>query len=356
MNLITIFDGTVELADDIQAAELWNKTEIIILTCTGEVILYNIETNNAETLFETNPKRGIQYADGGFDPTAQSSIYTMDDIIVVVNDYKKHGFVLNRKESYLVHFSREDYHADISKYPIALFKRKDEPHMIYSTAWNKVQIVSLTTRQVLTADKSLIEENAEQRHIDFYNKHKESNKLFWPREYDYFFGELTISPNGKQFLSAGWVWGSFDGCNLFDIEDFISNHRIKDTAVGGWEHENRGICFVDDETVAVLYNPCIEDGAVKDAPYEIRMYHANGCGEKSIVKLQAPLNLDGASLCYRQAEQRFYVFSHKVGLAAISLTGDIVFHSPDFVPQQYNKTYHQFICHNKRQIGIYQMK
>ena len=75
--------------------------------------------------------------------------------------------------------------------------------MIYGVAWNKIHVANLTTRQVLTADKSLIEEGAEQHH------------------FDYFFGGLTISPNGKKFLSAGWIWGSYDACAIYDIEDFI---------------------------------------------------------------------------------------------------------------------------------------
>ena len=100
---------------------------------------------------------------------------------------------------------REDYYAEHSSYPIALFKDDSGiPHLIYSQAWNHTQIMNLDTRQVLTAAKSLIEENAEEKHLKFYAEHEESNKLLWPRSYDYFFGALSLSPNQKNFLSTGW--------------------------------------------------------------------------------------------------------------------------------------------------------
>lgn len=356
MELIENINREINLSADIQTISFLSETELVILTCAGEVILYNVKSEHSEILFETNSTRGIRYLDGGFDPTAESSIYTMDDIIVVVNDYKKHGFVFNRRENYLIHFSREDYHAEISRYPVALFYRFGEPHIVYSVAWNRLHITNLTTRQVLTADKSLIKENAEQSHLDFYQKHEEGNKLFWPYEYDYFFGELILSPNHQKFLSAGWVWGSFDYCNLFDIEDFISNHRIKEINIGGWEHDHRSICFVDDETIAVLYNPYTEDGADKDTPYEIRLYHTNGEGEKGIIVLQSALKLDGAQLIYQKSAHRLCTFSPEVGLAVISMSGELVFHSPDVSIKRYDERYDQFICYDKKQFMIYQLR
>lgn len=356
MNLIEKFNETINLSDDIQSASFLNENKLAILTRTGEVILYSMKTKEQEKLFETNPENGILYSDGGFDPNAQSSIYTMDDIIVVVNDYKKHGFVLNLKENYLRNFNREDYHADISKYPIALFNRGGDPHLIFGAAWNKIQIANLTTLQILTADKSLIGENAEQRQIDLFKIYGQDNKQFWPNEFDYFFGGLILSPNGKQFLSAGLAWGSFDTCYLFDIEDFISNHRIKAMHLGEWTHANRGICFVDDVTVAVLYNPCAEDDAVKDTPYEIRLYDTNGKGQKGIIKLPTLLNLDGALLFYQQTARQFYTFSSEIGLVVLSAMGEFVFHSPDFCPLQYDVRYDRFICHKKKQLAVYQIK
>ncbi|MCL1917257.1 MAG: hypothetical protein FWG14_02900 [Peptococcaceae bacterium] len=359
LNLVMVFDDQINLENDIQSAAFFNEGEVVILTNKGEVLLYNFHTKEHKDLFETNPGKGLQYSDGGFDPSADSSIYTLDNIIVVVNNYKRHGFVLNRKEHSLINLWREEYHADISRYPIALFKNeKDEPHLIFGVDWNQIQIANLTTRQVLTADKSLIEEDAEKKHIDFYKNYEEANKLFWPNEYDYFYGKLMMSPDKTKLLSAGWVWGSADCLNLYDVEDFISNHRIKDVTIGVWEHNNRAACFVDNETIAVLCNPCRDDeeDAVKDAPDDIRLFHADGQGEKCKIALQIPLDLSRAELFYHQMTQCFYTFSKEAGVAVISLNGEIVFHEPSFIPQQYDLCHNRFIRYDKKRLSIFKIE
>ena len=176
----------------------------------------------------------MRYSDGGFDTLAQTSIYTLNEILVVVNDFKRHGFVHYPDKYHALHLWREDYHVDISTYPIALYKNSDGvPHLVFAEAWNHVQIMNLDTRQILTASKSLIERNAEEKHIEFYKKFSEDNKLAWPRPYDYFFGKLYISPNQKKFSSAGWVWGSYDSYLVFDIDNFIYSNRISDIKIGG---------------------------------------------------------------------------------------------------------------------------
>jgi hypothetical protein len=129
LNLVEIYNDEICLQNDIQAASLLREHEIVMLTDIGEVLLFNYKTKEQKTLFDAKKGHGFHFTDGGFDPSADSSIYTMGDIIVVVNNYKNHGYVLNRKENYLTHFSREDYYAEISKYPIALFNNEnyDEP-------------------------------------------------------------------------------------------------------------------------------------------------------------------------------------------------------------------------------------
>jgi hypothetical protein len=62
--------------------------------------------------------------------------------------------------------------------------------------------------------------------------------------------------------------------------------------------------------------------------------------------------LSGAELFYHQAEQCFYTFSEKIGTAIISLTGDITFHAPDFVPQKYDERHDRFIRFDKKQLSV----
>ncbi len=89
-------------------------------------------------------KSVFNYSDGGFDITAKTSIYTIDEIVLVVNDFKRHGFVHYPGKYHALHLWREDYHANISAYPIALYKNeKAGPHLILRVAWNHIQIMKV---------------------------------------------------------------------------------------------------------------------------------------------------------------------------------------------------------------------
>ncbi|MCU0353325.1 MAG: hypothetical protein MUD08_06225 [Cytophagales bacterium] len=317
------------LGDDreIVTATLSDSNEVLLLTTEAEVISYNFHEQQEKHLFST--KTSFQHRDEGFDTTAHSSIYTMDDIVVVVNDYKRHGFVHYPGQYHTLHLWRGEYHADISRYPIALFKNdRNVPHLIYGQDWNHVQIMNLDTRQVLTAAKSLIEENAEEKHIEFYKNHEETNKHPWPRPYDYFFGELLVSPNQKRFLSAGWGWGSADVYNVYDIAHFINSNRIADIRLGAWEHEGRAVCWVDDETVAIAYNPSAEgdEGATADSPCEIHFHRIQG-NESTIEKKIAVAEpfATNVELRYNKHLNAFIAYSGKIGLLIISLDGQTVF-------------------------------
>ena len=73
------------------AATLSKTNELVILNSLGDVVRCNINENTSEHLFST--KSSIVYANGGFDINAKVTIFTMDEIVVVVNEYKAFGFV-----------------------------------------------------------------------------------------------------------------------------------------------------------------------------------------------------------------------------------------------------------------------
>lgn len=359
--LTEIVNTELDISGAVRAVSLMDQETVCLLTDEGKVWRVHRNSLNCELLFNTAPPKGVRYSDGGFDAAAPSSIYTMDDIIVIVNDYKQNGFVLNLKENYHLRLCREDYHAEFSKYPIALYQNAEGvPHLIFSTAWNRLEIVNLTTRQVLTADKSLIEEGAEERHLAFYKEHEESNKLLWPGEFDYFFGRLILSPNRKKFLSAGWVWGSFEFHTLYDVEDFITNRRIRYDRIFQGEHLGRSACFVDDNTIAVPYHEELdgggeEDGAPNGTGWSILLCDLKG-REAGRITLKENWNLGAAGLSYNPAANCFYLFSNDIGLAAVSADGSIRLHEPDIKPNCYDEKYRCFIIFNKNRIKIYQIK
>jgi hypothetical protein len=352
-----IYDITFDTDETIMTATLSKSNEVVMLMSSGSVIRFNLDDRVGKHLFSV--KSDIGYSDGGFDMTAKTSIYTMDEIMVVVNDFKRHGFVHYPNKYHALHLWREDYHADISTYPIALYKNEaGVPHLIFGEAWNHIQIMNLDTRQVLTASKSLIEENAEERHIEFYKKYSEDNKLAWPRPYDYFFGKLFMSLDQKKFLSAGWAWGSYDSYHVYDIDKFVKSNRISDIRIGGWEHENRATCWVDNETIAVAYNPFTEgdENSTTDSPCEIHFHKISGDNVEIDKKIQvAEKNILSSRMYFNGAMNSFITVSDKVGLSVISLDGQIAFKDENLKANEYSVETDYFLVADNKTISVYEL-
>lgn len=357
MKTTSIREITFDGEETIMAATLSTRNEAILLTSSGNVIRFNLDNQQKEQLFSV--KNNVSYPDGGFDITAQTSIYTLDNIVVVANDFKTHAFVHYPGKYTYLHLWRDEYHTDISTYPIALYKNKDGvPHLIFGQAWNHVQVMNLDTRQILTAAKSLIEENAEENHIAFYKKHEESNKLAWPRTYDYFFGKLFISPDQHHFLSAGWAWGSCDSYKVFTIEKFITSNRISAIDIGAWEHENRATCWVDNQTIAVAYNPFTEgeENSTADSPWEIHLYKIIGERVEIDRKIQLPAKcIPSSKIYFNKKRNSFITISDKDGLTIISLDGQLVFNDETLKGTEYNAQTELLFNTNEQGIVIYEM-
>lgn len=341
--------------DTILSATLSQIDEVIMVMSNGDVVRYNFATDEMHTV--STLKDSMGYTDGGFDLSSPITIYTLDDIIVVVNDFTRHGYVFNPKQEYRLHLWRGEYYAKITKYPIALYKdAKQVPHLIYAEDWNHVQIMNLNTRQILTAAKSLIEQNAEEEHIEFYKTHEENNKLAWPSSYDYFYGSLSLSPDNKYFTSAGWVWGSADYCNTYEIEDFIKNNRISDIYTAGGEHVDRPICWIDNDTIAIAYDPYVEgdEEATKDSLKEIHLYQIKDKTSTLIekIKLQRQ-DIEYNTMYFDTVLNSFILLSKSGEITVISKSGEVVLKHDDIKVTSYNITTHQALTHGDKTITIY---
>lgn len=232
----------------IQCATLLNSNEVVLLLADGDVCSWNLNEGKARHLFSAIDSNG-------FDIGAPCAIYTMDQIVVIVNDRKTHGFAYNGKTGLMIPIHREDYHADVSSYPIAIYNdERGVPHLIYAVAWNHLQIMNLDTQVLLTANKTVIV--AEARDKKFYEQHPQiESRMPWPRNLDYFYGQLSFSPDGKRFLSRGWDWGSSDDYEIFDLHHFIHHEHVLGDSFFGGEHTNRPICWIDDHRLATTYYP-----------------------------------------------------------------------------------------------------
>jgi hypothetical protein len=257
-----IFDVSFQGDNTIICCEMVNDREAVILMGNGHVISWNFEERTGNYLFSTI-SNNTSFRDGGFDIGSACRLYVLDEIVVAVNEFKAHGYAYNRKLGKKVHLRRELYHAEHSSYPIALFKNEDNvPHIIYAVAWNHVQVMNLETLQILTADKSLIEVGAEEKYRAYGEKKENPNHLPWPRNYDYFFAQLSLSPDNKYFMSRGWDWGSYDSYKVYNLSHFINDKKILDKYACGGEHYNRSACWVSNSVIAVARNEGLEDGII----------------------------------------------------------------------------------------------
>jgi len=357
MNLKTFHSFTFAPEDTVVSAALSAPHEAVIMLSSGLVFRFDMKAEKSEPLFSVKSNTG--YQDGGFDTNAQTSIHTLDSIVVVANDYKRHAYVHYPGNYRRLHLHREDYYANTSRYPIALFKNEQGiPHLIYSQAWNHLQIMNLDSRQILTADKSLIEEGAEERHLEFYQKYPEDNKLPWPRPYDYFFGGLQMSPDQKSSLSAGWVWGSFDACNVYEVAHFLTQNRIADIYVAGGEHLNRPICWINPETIALASYPFEDDGkpATRETPHEIHFYKIEG----STSTLQKKITLWDMSLIntrfsFNQKLQALIISSEEAGMKVLSLEGEVLFSATDMPASTYYPNFDLFLTLEGNVIKVQQL-
>ncbi|MGH1387667.1 hypothetical protein [Kordia sp.] len=358
MKITEIHNITFDTEERIITASLSTSNDLTMLISSGDVIRHTIDEQKSEHLFSV--KSSLAYKDGGFDINAKSTIYTLDTIVVIVNDYKLHGFVHYPNNYKKLHLWRDDYYANTSCYPIALFKNKvGIPHLIYSHAWNHLQIMNLDSRQILTASKSLIEENAEEKHLEFCKNYKEDTKLPWPTPYNYFFGKLKMSPTNKHFLSAGWVWGSFDAYNAYEVEHFIENNRIADITIGGWEHNDRAVCWIDNQTIAVAYNPIEEydEDATKDSPQEIHFYKIEDKKSEIERKIKvAGINIVHGEMHFNKALNSIIFLSDIEGVIVLSLDGEILLRDEKLKPDTYDPGLNLFVKTNDTSVCIYQLE
>ena len=355
MQITQLHQATFNWGETILCATILSANEWVMLLSNGNVYRWDAAKNSGVHLFDVNQSGFITYPDGGFDKTEKCIMYAMDDTVVVANEFKLHAFVYHPTIGRPIRLQREDYYAEHSSYPIALFKNDvGVPHLIYSVAWNHLQIINLDTRQILTADKSLIEVNAEQRHIDFYSKHEEHNKLLWPRHYDYFFGQLSMSPDNKYFMSRGWDWGSIDSYKVYDLGHFISSNRILDKQIEGWQHCNRPACWVDETTVAVAYNAKTDtnDDWLEEGKTDLLIYDI-GKEESEIVN-RFVLDIWG-ELYYSKSLGVFIAFDKKNGLVVCSRDGEIILKEETFKPDSFNPESNVFMTIENTAITINQL-
>lgn len=331
----------------IVAACMYGPDRLVLVYTDGRVCSYLAETGTIEHLF-TLSDSDISFPDGGFDISAPTSVYTMDDIVVVVNDFRSHGWVYTPKNG-KVHLWRKDYHADISKFPIALFKNDaGVPHLIYGTDWNRVDIMDLNSLEIHTENKTLIDERGEENHKKYLveSGNEKSNELMTPMTYDYFYGALEMSPDNKHFLSKGWVWGSSDRCDVYDVDHFIKSDTLRACTVGAGDHQNRAICWIDNKTIAITHHKYFDGDGIthKDSPTEILILDISTDRGNEIIRFALDV-FDGLSgqMYFSPSLNALVILTETKGMTVCDLQGNILLRKASLVANCFHAASNSFL-------------
>ncbi len=125
--------------------------------------------------------------------------------------------------------NRSFYHADVYEYPVVLFDLPDGRTVLAHCPddYNKLEVEDAETGERLTERSS---ETA-----------------------DFFHSRLSVSPNGKYLMSAGWYWHPLDLVSFYDIQQVLASPALldaeldRDLRVGMTEIHSAA--FADAETV-----------------------------------------------------------------------------------------------------------
>ena len=195
-------------------------------------------------------------------------IYQHSDYVCVAENFATQGAVVNRCNGNVMPISREDYHADVSSYSIGFLERNGHTLLIHQTDWNRLDITDLTTGQLLT-DRIIRNERTgvdEKGNIRF----DEENYL------NYFHSLVHVSPNGRSFLSNGWVWQPCGVVLWFNVERFMQTFELSEISSGHTAENQDNIysvitenwdipcTFIDDDIYALACGEEIE----QDNPQE----------------------------------------------------------------------------------------
>ena len=235
-------DGETLVAATIAArAPVRPSALAIVLTSEGRVVSVHLDGTG-----ETQVGVAHHMAEETGEREASQRIVVDGPYVVIVSELGLFGTVLSLDDpSYALALSREDYHASRCSYPIAFVTRDGRRCLVHGTAWNRLDVTVLESRELLT-----------EREID---ADKDLHHL------DYFHASIEISPGGRTLVSNGWVWQPFDVRMTWVFDDFMGSYEPCGLALDGpmtsgynW---SRPLCFVDETHVAWGYNAQEDPGS-----------------------------------------------------------------------------------------------
>jgi hypothetical protein len=169
-----------------------------------------------------------------------------DTMISIVNTIGQFGYIYDLKaEEVILNLDRKDYQIENSSFPIQFLHVNEQDYLVHASDWNHLDIYDFKAKKNIT--------------------YRETNKYEAPGYLDYFYSELHVSPSNKWILSSGWVWHPVSVLKFIDLNRWMNTsvdepeqHNEADFSIMSY-YWDRALCWIDDNTLAYLYDPREED-------------------------------------------------------------------------------------------------
>lgn len=166
------------------------------------------------------------------------------EIVAVANRYGHKGIVLEPATGNItMRLRRDDYHEDVSSFPLAFVYHDDQLLLVHGTAWNRLDVSDARNGMLLTERGPTSYSTGQAR----------------PEHYlDYFHCSLVVSPDQQYVADNGWVWHPVGIVECWNIQRWLDENA--------WESEDgeskrslcwRGyywdgpLCWIDNHQLAV---------------------------------------------------------------------------------------------------------
>ena len=211
-------------------------TSVICMTDKGKLLEISLSQNQFSEIADISDKIEL---------SLEVCIHISPDesLCAVVNKFGRTGVVIELiNGNILMSLLRDDYHYDVTTFPITFFEVEGKQFLIHGTQWNRLDISDPITGELYT-----------KRTLPKFDiKNRDDRYL------DYFHSSLSISPNSRWIIDNGWVWHPAGVLYRWDARKWLSENI--------WESENglskkeitwcdglwdRPICWISDTQLIV---------------------------------------------------------------------------------------------------------
>jgi hypothetical protein len=165
-------------------------------------------------------------------------------LAAVAKGYGQKGVVLDLTTGKVtLHLLRDQYHQDVSSFPLAFVESDNRILIIHGTAWNRLDVSDAKTGALLTERGPTSYKRGEAR----------------PEHYlDYFHCSLMVSPDQQYVADNGWVWCPQGSVRTWSVSRWL-NENVWESEDGEskrslcWRsyYWDGPLCWLDDHRLAV---------------------------------------------------------------------------------------------------------